>query len=684
MSRDVCLRTVARLANHTHFDVSRRDAAVRKGPFPYYGELFERFEIDDCGIDAPSVVFVCAAGRVLDADGAFRASLEHGRCGAGAFAHVLVPHDANDADYLLACLTTLPEAVDYIGGSNHLQTLDELALLRIAVPWPCPQTRAAYVERLAAANDLVSRTKQGLLDAQAALEAAAASTAPAPELAALEAAADTANRDHVAAVKARAALARGYMELGVLDGCDCTPTEPPRVEGLYHYSDDKTQRAKEELRSLAARQAAEKGGLPMTPALSCALGPLRDLVERRSFGLAPTDLAWELAPLAVLRAALPAARWLACVEAARGQGDVVEAVDAALVHLSQADPCFSLLPNLSYASSLLAADQLAQWLLDLDAVDPAAVTPKAVRAVLDVAFGAPAVPAAVSTIAAAVARARLKPGDAVYLPDVYGSGLFEVPTEASPSSPVYAQCENNASLLSLLLVRGVAKAQGSETAPLNACSPGSPALVHDCHPGLAARFALCDVRPSQGPWSPTPVDTADPRWVLGAPTRMRSTYAWVQQALCHLGPDGLAVVLAPSKALLTTASVDVENRRNLVEQRRVLAAVALPARIWGDGREPASLLVLGSAGAAPSCLIVDATALDSWTDDAVFGPDPQRTLRGGAVRNVAQALTSWLQDGDPGDCAAGHARVVSATELEANGCLLAPWLYVRARPAAAR
>ncbi len=695
MNRTVQLRAVARLSDHTHFEISRREVNVRKGPYPYYGELFERFEVDDYGVDAPAVLFVSAMGQVLNAEGGFRVALERGRCGSGGFAHVVVPHDPADAAYLRACLETLPDAVDYIAGANNLQTLDELAVLRIALPWPCRETRDAYATAVEAAEGRVRQAHDALVAARERLAQAEKAGESDAACAPLREGCRAADAARDAARDARAVLVNDFMTFGVLGDCDCTPVEPVAVTGLPSYSDARAERARVELRARAEQQAAERGGVAVAPALHAALGPLAPVVDGCAFGLGTADLAWELAPLAVVRACSGADVWDALVRQAAADPEGVPAsIDAALAGLAAEDPCFSLLPNLSYASSMLDGGQLAAWVDVLAGVDPAQVTPAVLRAAFDLAGGAAAVPPEVTGLVSDLLHGWAQPGQSVYLPFVDHSGLGDAASVGAPACSLHAQCCDNAALLELLAVRGVATCRdaGGQGASADrscaACAPGASALLDDRHAGLQAHLVVLDAKNEGAPWSPTPPRRDDPRWVLGTPNRMRSAYARLQQGLAHLAPGGRLVALVPTFELQTAASGDAANRGALVAQGRVQAVVALPPRIWGDGRPPTSLLVAGGEGSAPRCLMVDATALDQTCDEAVFGPDPQRSLAPGVRARLAALLGAWCAGGDEGERAVLEepdlARVVDREELEADGCLLVPWRYVHGAPAPVR
>ena len=97
---------------------------------------------------------------------------------------------------------------------------------------------------------------------------------------------------------------------------------------------------------------------------------------------------------------------------------------------------------------------------------------------------------------------------------------------------------------------------GHQTGPGQTGTAGetSEAVVHmdnavfrDAFPGITADAVLC-CPPSYPRAAGHDLDGTDPRWVFGIPPRMEPELAWVQHAVAHLSPAGLAVVLMPQAA----------------------------------------------------------------------------------------------------------------------------------------
>ena len=669
MRADVKLKEVARLCDHTHFDIPKQSLGARRGPYPFYGDLFERFEVDDYGIDAPGVVFMAAAGRVLNNEGGFRLALEHGRCGANPFAHVVVPFDSSAAEYLAACLAFHPHAVDYIGGPNQLQTLDELAVLRIGLPWPCAQTRSAFVSALAQAQAQVTR-------AHDAREAARRAGASQKELTAMDVAFDKARGS-------RYALANDFLESGVLPGFDCSPCLPDFGHVPVSYSDARADRARLELAQKAADQASRDGGIVVPTGCEDRLGVLTGLVKTDTAGLSSEDVAWELGPLAVVRACAAPEAWgrvhdMCSVDDVPARSSLVAALDAAMDALAADNECLTFLPNLSYGSSTLDDVRLARWCRILDGLDPASISVQAVRAVFDLAHGAPLVPAEVADIFANACDACLSAngGRRAYIANSSSDALADIPSRVGGVEETILQCDGPEALYQACMVRAVAMRGASTSGSLLAEAPSSSALLRDCFPSSRADVVLAEVPDPWKAWSDRPPHRDDPRWLLGVPTRMRPTFAWAEHCLSHLSPTGAAFMLVATSELQSRRPVDEDILANLIQRGHVSAVVALPARIWGDGRPPMSILVLRTPQEARPCLMVDATELDVSGDLSHFLLAPQRRVSADGAKALGELLGSWLALGARRDAAPIPHRVVFPAEVINSGFLLAPWHYL--------
>ena len=482
---------------------------------------------------------------------------------------------------------------------------------------------------------------------------------------------------------------------------------------------------------------------PETPAVGSdpELDPLGPIVREQSFGLAPDDVAWELAPLAVLRACLDEDAWqdIARAAAVEGAPGLMGALDAAMGALAETDDLLSFLPNLSYESSLLSPAQLAVWVGLLDGVERETITGTCVRAAFSLAPMSRALPSAVGTVLAGalrgVAAAILDAGgdeDACAdeaddanadADEAEGAGVAEdaegaedaaedadgteapweelgaldtayVPYEADgcvidtlatvlPDVTLRAQFEDFPHMLAGAMVRAVELCHARETRGGLGAAAGS-ALAADEFADWVAPLVCAALPPNAGQWCTSAPAADDPRWVLGTPPRNKANFAWLQMALSHQASGGATVLLMCNAPLHSTAGSEPGLRRTLVEQGRVRCVVALPPAIFGDERPPMSLLVLGDAGCADEILFVDALGEGADVGGASLNACPRRTLPDGIACAIADMCEAWLARGErPArleDGAPGiPACIASLDEVRTAGYTLAPWVYAPAR-----
>lgn len=414
-----------------------------------------------------------------------------------------------------------------------------------------------------------------------------------------------------------------------------------------------------------------------------ALGPLADLAAAGSFGLEAADEAWELAPLAAMRAVAPERVWAPVAEAAApGEGPdhagLISALDAAMEAIAEDDDLLAFLPNLSYTSSLLSLAQLAALVRGLDVIGPDAIDGAHVRAVF--ALGAPGagLPKAVAEVVRGALEgvsARLPAGwETAYVPWESQGDMVELIGRAFPAVTLRAQFDEFAHMLETALVRAVdLRRDRSIRGGLGAVS-GS-ALAADEFADWKAPLVAAVLPPNQGAWSAGPVVPDDPRWsVLGVPARNKANYAWIQHALFHQADGGATVLLVANAMLHAASGREYELREALAASGRVRAVVSFPARIFGDGRPATSLLVLGDSvpqGEKAGCLMVDGLGLGR----KACGDALERELPASDAARMARACRAWLAGEDvPNE--PGFARVVDRADIVALGGMLTPWSYV--------
>ena len=397
----------------------------------------------------------------------------------------------------------------------------------------------------------------------------------------------------------------------------------------------------------------------------------------------PADVAWELAPLAVVRACASSSQW-AFIAAAAGPyaapayTSLVRALDTVMTELSESNDLLSFLPNLSYASSLLTLEQLAGWVGMLDAIEPGTITGAAVRAVLRLDSSFAVLPASVNGLLEGAVRSCVgRELGSAYVPCSSGEGLIDLFAHDFPEVTLRSQTQEFSHILADMLVRaaeleGMAEQRGGLGAAVGS------ALAHDEFGDWRADL-VCAVLPcEEGAWHEGAVSPEDARWaVLGVPPRNKATFAWIQQAMFHQAEGGVTVLLAPNCALHSCVGSETELRRKLATSGRVRAVVSLPSRIFADGRPASSLIVLGDPRDAESAqtLMVDMLGCGVPADGAGAGTVATRELPAEVASHAARVLEAWVERAEA-PCEQGFCRVIGAEEIAANVDVLTPWTYV--------
>ena len=400
----------------------------------------------------------------------------------------------------------------------------------------------------------------------------------------------------------------------------------------------------------------------------------------------PADVAWELAPLAVVRSCASSSQW-AFVAAAAGPyaapayANLVRALDTVMTELSESNDLLSFLPNLSYGSSLLTLEQLAGWVGMLDAVEPGTITGAAVRAVLRLDSSFAVLPDSVNGLLEGAVRSCARglghEPQSAYVPCSSGEGLIDLLAHDFPEATLRSQTQEFSHILADMLVRAAElEGMGEQRGGLGA-AVGS-ALAHDEFSDWRADLVCAALPCEEGAWHEGTVSPDDPRWAaLGVPPRNKATFAWIQQAMFHQAAGGAVVLLAPNCALHSCVGSETELRRKLATSGRVRAVVSLPSRIFADGRPASSLIVLGDPrdAACAQTLMVDMLGCGVRADGASAGADAARELPDEVAAHAARVLAAWVERGEA-SCEQGFCRVVGAEEIAANVDVLTPWTYV--------
>ncbi|MEU8177534.1 N-6 DNA methylase [Microbispora hainanensis] len=163
--------------------------------------------------------------------------------------------------------------------------------------------------------------------------------------------------------------------------------------------------------------------------------------------------------------------------------------------------------------------------------------------------------------------------------------------------------------------------------------PGD-SLRADAFPGELVDAVVCNPPFNDRNWGYEEL-TADPRWEYGLPPRVEPELAWVQHALAHLAPRGVAVLLMPPAVASRRSGRRI--RSQLLRRGALRAVVALPQ------------------GAVPNV----AVGLTLW----ILCPPPE----GGTPSHVLMVDTSGRPDDYAGVAATAWREFSAGRELDEPG-----------------
>ncbi|GIH33734.1 N-6 DNA methylase [Microbispora amethystogenes] len=148
-------------------------------------------------------------------------------------------------------------------------------------------------------------------------------------------------------------------------------------------------------------------------------------------------------------------------------------------------------------------------------------------------------------------------------------------------------------------------------------------LRADAFPGELVDAVVCNPPFNDRNWGYEEL-TADPRWEYGLPPRVEPELAWVQHALAHLAPGGVAVLLMPPAVAARRSGRRI--RAQLLRRGALRAVIALPPGVvpnvavgltlWilrqpAEGGTPSHVLMVDTSGRQDDYARV---AVEAWRE----------------------------------------------------------------------
>jgi len=210
----------------------------------------------------------------------------------------------------------------------------------------------------------------------------------------------------------------------------------------------------------------------------------------------------------------------------------------------------------------------------------------------------------------------------------------------------------------------------------------------DLHPDLKADYILANPPFNSSDWGGERL-REDKRWVYGVPPTGNANFAWVQNFIYHLAPNGVAGFVLANGSLSSNQSGEGEIRKNMVEADVVDCIVALPGQLFYSTPIPVSLWFVsrnkkngkGLEGKllrdrSGEILLIDARKLGFMSDRT------HRDLSDADIARIVDAYHNWRGDG-PGtyEDIQGFCKSAKLEEVRSHGHVLTPGRYVGAKEA---
>ena len=244
---------------------------------------------------------------------------------------------------------------------------------------------------------------------------------------------------------------------------------------------------------------------------------------------------------------------------------------------------------------------------------------------------------------------------------------------------IYGQESNNTTwkLAAMnLALRGIEANLGKENAD---------SFHRDLHPDLKVDYILANPPFNSSDWGGERL-REDKRWVYGVPPTGNANFAWVQNFIYHLAPNGVAGFVLANGSLSSNQSGEGEIRKSMVEADVVDCIVAMPGQLFYSTQIPVSLWFVsrnkkngkGLEGKllrdrSREILFVDARKLGFMSDRT------HRDLSDDDLARITNTYHNWRGDGTGTyEDVQGFCKSASLEEVRTHGHVLTPGRYVGA------
>ena len=170
----------------------------------------------------------------------------------------------------------------------------------------------------------------------------------------------------------------------------------------------------------------------------------------------------------------------------------------------------------------------------------------------------------------------------------------------------------------------------------------------------------------------------DARWRYGKPPVGNANFAWVQQFIHHLAPNGIAGFVLANASLSTTNLAEAEIRKNVIEADLVDCIVLLPKQLFYNTMIPACLWFISRdkknqklRDRSGQTLFIDVRSLGIMIDRR------HKELADTDIGRVAETYHRWRSKGDKYHDIPGFCRVAKLEDLRKRDYDLTPVHYIK-------
>lgn len=206
---------------------------------------------------------------------------------------------------------------------------------------------------------------------------------------------------------------------------------------------------------------------------------------------------------------------------------------------------------------------------------------------------------------------------------------------------------------------------------------------NDAFKDLKADFILANPPFNDSDWGGERL-REDLRWKYGVPPVGNANFAWVQDFLSHLAPNGIAGYVLANGSMSSNQSGEGEIRKAMIEADLVDCMIALPGQLFYTTMIPACLWFVTrnkSNGKfrdrRRQVLFIDARKMGFLIDRT------HRELSDEEIARIARSYHAWRGEKGAGkyEDVLGFCKSATTREIESHGYVLTPGRYVGAAEA---